>query len=276
MTTPSGYEIEYPATGSADSRVETLRRGHRLQRLDGRCQRRGVGQGSAEDTGRGRPAEGEQADRDADRHGCRRRQGGEDEEVRAQSAPAQRSEEAGPARQPDRVDEQREPEHPDGVGKLQPRVDRAGADAGEQHGGHAEREPEDADLPEQEAGSDDQEEDQNRVVGERVDHALSIGAMRSEAIRKRPDSGCGSNADNVTYPSAPAPTVQSVPQWIVFLVVAIGAWFALSVGGGLLVGRLLSLAARRRPHPRLNPGATEAGGSTAPTAGLRRPTALRR
>lgn len=41
-----------------------------------------------------------------------------------------------------------------------------------------------------------------------------------------------------------------MPQWILFLVLAIVAWLALSVGGGLLVGRLLSVAARHRPHPR--------------------------
>jgi hypothetical protein len=41
-----------------------------------------------------------------------------------------------------------------------------------------------------------------------------------------------------------------MPQWIVFLVLAIVAWLMLSVGGGLLVGRLLSAASRHRPHPR--------------------------
>ena len=41
-----------------------------------------------------------------------------------------------------------------------------------------------------------------------------------------------------------------MPQWIIFLILAIVAWLALSVGGGLLGGRLLSAAARRLPHPR--------------------------
>jgi hypothetical protein len=41
-----------------------------------------------------------------------------------------------------------------------------------------------------------------------------------------------------------------MPQWIILLVVAIGAWFALSIGGGLLLGRLLSVAERHRRHPR--------------------------
>jgi hypothetical protein len=36
-----------------------------------------------------------------------------------------------------------------------------------------------------------------------------------------------------------------MPQWITFLLVAVGAWLALSVGGGLLLGRLLGLVARR-------------------------------
>jgi hypothetical protein len=37
-----------------------------------------------------------------------------------------------------------------------------------------------------------------------------------------------------------------VPHWIVFLGLAIGAWLVLSVGGGLVVGRLLGLATRRK------------------------------
>jgi hypothetical protein len=41
-----------------------------------------------------------------------------------------------------------------------------------------------------------------------------------------------------------------MPQWILFLVLTIVAWLMLSVGGGLLVGRLLGLAARHLPHPR--------------------------
>jgi hypothetical protein len=54
-----------------------------------------------------------------------------------------------------------------------------------------------------------------------------------------------------TYPSGPIPTVDlPMPQWIMFLILAIVAWLVLSVGGGLLVGRLLSAAARRLPRPR--------------------------
>jgi hypothetical protein len=41
-----------------------------------------------------------------------------------------------------------------------------------------------------------------------------------------------------------------MPQWILFLVLAIVAWLALSVGGGLLVGRLIRVVRRRLPHPR--------------------------
>jgi hypothetical protein len=36
-----------------------------------------------------------------------------------------------------------------------------------------------------------------------------------------------------------------MPQWIVFLLLAIAAWFTLSVGGGLVIGRMLSAVARR-------------------------------
>jgi hypothetical protein len=41
-----------------------------------------------------------------------------------------------------------------------------------------------------------------------------------------------------------------MPQWVTFLILAIVAWLTLSVGGGLIVGRILSAAARRRPHRR--------------------------
>ncbi len=37
-----------------------------------------------------------------------------------------------------------------------------------------------------------------------------------------------------------------MPQWILFLVLAIVAWLVVSVGGGLVVGRLLAIAGRRR------------------------------
>lgn len=41
-----------------------------------------------------------------------------------------------------------------------------------------------------------------------------------------------------------------MPQWIIFLALAIVAWLALSVVGGLLVGRLLGAVARHLPHQR--------------------------
>jgi hypothetical protein len=41
-----------------------------------------------------------------------------------------------------------------------------------------------------------------------------------------------------------------MPQWILFLVLAIVAWFVVAVGGGLLVGRLLGFVERHLPHPR--------------------------
>jgi hypothetical protein len=41
-----------------------------------------------------------------------------------------------------------------------------------------------------------------------------------------------------------------MPQWILFLTLAIVAWLMLSVGGGLLIGRLLGLASRRLPNQR--------------------------
>ncbi len=41
-----------------------------------------------------------------------------------------------------------------------------------------------------------------------------------------------------------------MPHWIIILMLAIAAWLALSVGGGLLVGRLLGVVARHRLHPR--------------------------
>lgn len=41
-----------------------------------------------------------------------------------------------------------------------------------------------------------------------------------------------------------------MPQWILLLVLVILAWLALSVLGGLLVGRLIGFVERQRPHPR--------------------------
>jgi hypothetical protein len=41
-----------------------------------------------------------------------------------------------------------------------------------------------------------------------------------------------------------------MPHWILFLVLAIVAWLTLAVGGGLLIGRLLSVVASYLPHPR--------------------------
>ena len=38
----------------------------------------------------------------------------------------------------------------------------------------------------------------------------------------------------------------AMPQWITLLVLAIVAWLAVSVGGGLIIGRLLGVASRRR------------------------------
>jgi hypothetical protein len=40
-----------------------------------------------------------------------------------------------------------------------------------------------------------------------------------------------------------------MPQWILYLVVAIAAWLTLSVMGGLLLGRLLGLVSRHLPPP---------------------------
>jgi hypothetical protein len=37
-----------------------------------------------------------------------------------------------------------------------------------------------------------------------------------------------------------------MPQWIVFLLLAIAAWLVVSIVGGLVVGRLLGAATRRR------------------------------
>jgi hypothetical protein len=37
-----------------------------------------------------------------------------------------------------------------------------------------------------------------------------------------------------------------MPQWIILMMLAIVAWLVVSIGGGLLVGRLLRVASRRR------------------------------
>ena len=41
-----------------------------------------------------------------------------------------------------------------------------------------------------------------------------------------------------------------MPQWIIIPALVIVAWLTLAVGGGLIVGRLLGVAARHLPHPR--------------------------
>jgi hypothetical protein len=53
-----------------------------------------------------------------------------------------------------------------------------------------------------------------------------------------------------TFPSEPIPTVTAMPQWILFLALAIVAWLVLAVGGGLLLGRLIAAVERHLPHPR--------------------------
>jgi hypothetical protein len=37
-----------------------------------------------------------------------------------------------------------------------------------------------------------------------------------------------------------------MPQWIILMAVAIVAWLVVSIGGGLVVGRLIRLVSRRR------------------------------
>jgi len=40
--------------------------------------------------------------------------------------------------------------------------------------------------------------------------------------------------------------VVRVPQWIILMMVAIVAWLVVSIGGGLVVGRVLRVVSRRR------------------------------
>ena len=37
-----------------------------------------------------------------------------------------------------------------------------------------------------------------------------------------------------------------VPEWIILMGLAIVAWLVVSIGGGLIVGRLIRIASRRR------------------------------
>jgi hypothetical protein len=37
-----------------------------------------------------------------------------------------------------------------------------------------------------------------------------------------------------------------MPQWIILMTVAIAAWLVVSIGGGLVVGRLIRAASSRR------------------------------
>jgi len=47
-------------------------------------------------------------------------------------------------------------------------------------------------------------------------------------------------------PSGARPTLVHVPQWIILMLLAIVAWLVVSIGGGLIVGRLLGVVSRRR------------------------------
>jgi hypothetical protein len=44
----------------------------------------------------------------------------------------------------------------------------------------------------------------------------------------------------------PAAYRVGVPQWVVLMALAIVAWLVVSIGGGLVVGRLIRMATRRR------------------------------
>jgi hypothetical protein len=44
----------------------------------------------------------------------------------------------------------------------------------------------------------------------------------------------------------PAAYGVAVPQWIILMVLAIAAWLVVSIGGGLIVGRLIRLVSHRR------------------------------
>ena len=52
------------------------------------------------------------------------------------------------------------------------------------------------------------------------------------------------------HPSEPIPTVGVMPQWIFLLVITIAAWLAVSIVGGLLVGRLIGFVERHVSQPR--------------------------
>ena len=81
----------------------------------------------------------------AERDERREQDGGEHEAVRADAAPPERRDEAGAARDPDRVDEDREPERPQRLRELEAWVDRADGDPGEEDCRDAEREASDPD-----------------------------------------------------------------------------------------------------------------------------------
>ena len=150
--------------------VEVGGRDDALHRLDGGGQRRGVGHPAGEDPGGDGSAEGEETHADCDRHGGGRRQAAEHEEVRPDAAAAEGGEESRAGLEADRVDEEREAEHPDRLGEHQPRVDRARGESREEHRRDPEREAGDPDPPEHESDGDDEEEQEHRVVGEGADH----------------------------------------------------------------------------------------------------------
>jgi len=91
-----------------------------------------------------------------------------DDAVRSPAAAAHRTDEARPTREPDRVDKECKPEHPERVGQLQPVVESAESDTREHDRCDPQRESADPDPADREPERRNDEQEQNRVRRERV------------------------------------------------------------------------------------------------------------
>jgi hypothetical protein len=96
------------------------------------------------------------------------------EQVGLQPAGPEGAEEGRAAAQTDGVDEEHQTEQVDDLRQLEVGVQRADADADEEHRGDTERAARHAHAPQRVADTDDDEQQQERVVEEELDHG-SLG-----------------------------------------------------------------------------------------------------
>jgi hypothetical protein len=116
----------------------------------------------------------------------------QDRRVVAQGSLAERREEPWAAALADRVHEEHEPEEVDELGQLQVGVERADAEAGEEHRGHPQAHTGDLDLADEVAARRHEEEQEERVFFQvRDDVSEHRGVLLHVAFRGVEESGDG-------------------------------------------------------------------------------------